>query len=1120
MEFAPEQLPQGLSKTLNDLARTREKSAKHKYLLDLAESLAIHISAFLLAEYKECGVVHVDLEKDFLKKNKNLGFGVYIGFTRAAANFLHTIGKDSKIHDLLLLDKDFPEYIRFTKAYEGIKEVIDTQKNLSLKEAADKKAKEGGSKTNILKFFDKFVELRNRVAHPHKEVKGLHITWPFDEDYFDSINPYMEQALFRMISSLNNVWEFKTFTIQDADEDTLTLESEQGELTEIANKKGLEKGVRVVLSPEQNILLFDWKLLLKAGNEAIEAIRKEEEELRAKASVSELKEAIKGALEDEQISREELNFFESLGKTKLNLNKADIKQIILEVAKSQGIEDPFPEVDRRFIEVVDQAIVSRTYNEFLLKLTGQQYGVDNEAFDKVFLERTFALNVDPDDVRKNKVLQFSREELNAFQGLMRAQQWLMNISLFNRLNKGQYKITGDRLTFGTKEYFHRNAFHAVEEFVQTRIKKLVLDDENNWETNQNNWQIGVMTSYAWCAIYPKNYRTGRILALNLSMHSDGYSMTGFLPDWKDYRTIESYGLILQVFVNHLKDFCVEYRDDIQQYPNLKVWDSLNNIGWLSLSELSQHHEWYLDHAYGFDMIQFGAYYKELESNPFLISEYFDIAFNLFNGLFEGVNRDYANMLDGQYLIETKESKIREIMVGLNPLFERFGMQEVAAEETKPETSEEETAPVVETVEETKTNDGLKGSVKSGYIAREFREKTKGYPLVLSVRIRQDYYTNQLRLIILVSTAGTLENEIHAKTEKALQAMADFSFEGAEVHFVPTKWVLSLPIADIDNFDAEPVMEAFLKEFSHHCAENYAQFLGLKVYNSAIETLIPSLDQQLEQLQGKITGLFSNQIYKQHTLMKGYRYIDYAYSNKKVAHWLGWGLEFVDGQSSVGVIFNIGNTLTGAVLKDQMEKFQAEHPDWNLVTKGSDEEGEAQWIFPRIPAAQLSSSNDWNRNYTAKHAIIDSPKHYWCPKAQDDKQWIQIQFDQPKEVVALKLQGAPHGKNYVKTFTLNYSIDGKNWLKMEEMEGLSSGTETKEIVFPKPIAAKILRLNPISFEGYPGLRMDIKAQDILPAKMELTKMQPVNSAAEIEGAFLNLEKDLTTLKNNLKGFVGF
>ena len=46
-------LPKSIEKTINDLARAREKAAKQKYLLDLGESLVMHLCAFVLGEYKD-----------------------------------------------------------------------------------------------------------------------------------------------------------------------------------------------------------------------------------------------------------------------------------------------------------------------------------------------------------------------------------------------------------------------------------------------------------------------------------------------------------------------------------------------------------------------------------------------------------------------------------------------------------------------------------------------------------------------------------------------------------------------------------------------------------------------------------------------------------------------------------------------------------------------------------------------------------------------------------------------------------------------------------------------------------------------------------------------------------
>ena len=56
----------------------------------------MHLSAFLIAEYKNSGVIHLDLEKAFIKNNKNLSFGVYLCFIRESVKFLNQINKQSK----------------------------------------------------------------------------------------------------------------------------------------------------------------------------------------------------------------------------------------------------------------------------------------------------------------------------------------------------------------------------------------------------------------------------------------------------------------------------------------------------------------------------------------------------------------------------------------------------------------------------------------------------------------------------------------------------------------------------------------------------------------------------------------------------------------------------------------------------------------------------------------------------------------------------------------------------------------------------------------------------------------------------------------------------------------
>jgi hypothetical protein len=1126
MELIEKKLPSNFSKTIHELARTREKSAKQKYLLDLGESLVMHLSGFLLAEYKECGAIHIDLEKDFLKNNKNLSFGIYLQFIRKTGNFLHQIGKDSKIHQLLLGKNEIPEIGQFIKAYAAIKDVIDNQKEQSLKTAADLKANENSGKLNLLDFFNSFIEIRNRVAHPHKEVKGKHISWPFNEDYFDSINSYIEKALYKAINLLASVWEFKFFTINDVDDDTIMLESDDGEITQITGGKNLEKGLKVIVNENNNLLIFDWKLLLKAGPEAIEAIKKEEEELRQKASIESLKEAILSALDDQQISMEELNFFESLGKTKLNLSKNDIRNLIQQVAISIGIEDPFPEVDKRFVEIIDQAINTKTYNEFLLKLTGQQYGVDAAMFEKLFLERTFALNVDPEEIKKNKVLQFSSEEINDVFSLLTARNWITNIALFNKLNKeSQFKIVDDSYKFGTKEYWHRTSFKAVETFVKNRIKKLAQDADQNWDWNQNNWQIGAMTSYAWCSVFPKNFRTKRILALNLTFHSDSV-FTGFLPDWKDYKIIENYGLLRDVFVLHLKEFAKNYATDLAQYPNLKVWDDTNNFGRYSLLEISEKYEWYLDHLYYFNMIQFVNLIEEVNKNPLVIINNFDIAFNLFSGIFEGVNRDYTNMLDNKYLIDEHEEMLKNKLSKLNSLLEEYGLLSVTPTESKTsveeEKKDEQGGIENNAVLEEENSKGISGNAKTGTIYISVKEKLKGYPLQIHFVIKQNYLTNELIFSIKVNTAGYREPEIHEKVEKVLQQLMDVNFENTDSYFLRSHYVLVQKITDIVTYDPLPLVKEFLQQISEKCAFAYTEFLLLKINNPTINNLLPAVNNNLNTLNTEhVSKLISNKVHNERNLMKGYRYLDYVYSTKKVYHWFGWGLEYKNNHLYAGIIYHVANSLTGIAFKEKMDSFIQANEGWELVAlNNSSLQSDAKWIFPELNQNQLSSSSNWNRNYVPKFAIIDGEKQYWCPKESNDKQWLQISFDEPKELLAMKLQGSPNGKNYITEFVIDYSLDGKTWSKTDAISCLNTGNELKEISFDKSIKAKLFKIQPTKFVGFPGLRMDIFVQNIVPAKLELKYMQTINDEGSVNTVFTKIQENISLLYNHMKSISGF
>jgi hypothetical protein len=1107
------QLPKNLEKTISDLARAREKAAKQKYLLDLGESLVMHLCSFVLGEYKETGLVSIELEKSFLKNGKNVSFGIYLGWLRESSKFLYQQKQPSEIQELLHGSNELPELSKFVKAYGALKSAVENdQPNYA--DLISQALKNNLGKVNLLEFFDVFIQLRNRVAHPHKEVKGKIVSWPFSEEYFDATNPFLESALNQVINELGKIWEFRQFVVDSNEQGVLTLISEDSnEPLEVTKTADYPEGIKV-FAANDTVLLSDWKLLLRAGKEAVEKIRQEEEELRNKATVEDLKESIKAALDDEQISLDELNFFESIGKTRMGLSKEQVKALIVSVATELNIEDPFPEVDKRFIEVVDHAITTKTYNEFLLKLTGQQYGVDNVTFDKVFLERTFALNVDPDEVRRNKVLQFTIEELTDFQGLMAAHKWLIGMGVFRHATKESiFKIREDSYKFGTKEYWHRTAFASLDHFVQSRLKKLCLDEDSEWDTKQNNWQIGVMTGYAWCTLYPKNLPSKKILALHFSLYSSGGAAIGYLPDWKDYKDLENYGLLLNVFVEHLKSFAMEYSEDLKKYPNLVLWDSLNNNTYYSFTESMSRFPWFYDFIYGFDQIQFYHKVEEIIANPSVLIDSFDIAFNLFKGVFEAVNRDYQNMLNGSYVIDQDEALIRSKLTSLEDLLLGCGLSEATEEDLTSDQGGDEVDEGMETQDSSDnqlSNDGLKGSVHLGYFSREFRPRIKGYPLCISFQIKQDYFNNELNYLIYISCAGYLQPEIHEPVERILESLEGLSFENARFHFKRSKFLVQCKVEDLERFDPRPLTSFFLTALADACSKSYVSFLGLKLTQPVLTRFGNSMAEVLEEINPSLQGLFSNTITRERNWMKGYRFLDYVYSGKGVAHWLGWGLEFQQDQMMAGVVLHVGDSLKGAQLMEQMQNKANNDSSWKFVTKGESALNDAHWILANSSAV-MNSSSDYNRNYKAHHALISNEKTYWCAAKQDDKQWWQVELPEAMSVSQLVLKGAPHGKSYVTRFHIMYSVDKKNWQTLSDLEGLNDGFSTLELTFESAFNAKFIKIIPVAFFGWPGFRVDFWGKKIVPSKIELQHWVPVNNEQELPKVLAEFEHKIKEIK---------
>jgi len=918
------QLPSGFIKSLNDLARAREKAARQKYLLDIGESLIMHLCAFVIGEYKQHGQPSIDLEKSFLRNNKNLSLGIYIGWLREASKYLNTIKAPSILQNLLHGNNDFPPLKSFMAQFEAVRDEINQQGSTPLVDIVSKLQQPQG-KTNLLTFFDAFVNLRNRVAHPHKEVKGKMITWPFSEDYFDAVNPGLEKALNTCFDYLNDVWQYRFFIYAKNGEHANLISEDDQQQSGISPDTNLEDGTRVLMNEQQRLLLADWKLLLKASDAAIQSIREEEEKARKMQSVDELKQAIIAALDDQQISLEEMRFFESLGRTKLSLAGPEIKDIILQTAKSLGIEDPFPETDKRYIQLVDEALLNKTYNEFVLKLAGQQYGVNPDDFEKLLSERAEVLNISLDDVRKNAVVQFKKEDLVTFTALQTARTWIMSMGVLNQgTGDSNYKITGNTHTFGTKEYWHRTAFESVELFIQSRLKALHVEGGMEWTTNQNNWQIGTMTSYCWCTVFPKDQPTRAILALHMSLYSDGSAAIGFLPDWKDYDRVENYGLLQSVTRKGLYKYIQTYQSDFEKFPDLLLWHQQEELAYAPLIEVYHKHPWFFDFDYSFEQIQFRISAKNAAENPGILLESFDIVYNLFNALIPELIKDYETYL-------TYPNPLDNYLQHHATFLDRIG--DLIHTYRRPSSDRKELL--------------LKGDAKLGKQYTQLVAKEKSNHVRLMISVSSDIPSQKLWYEIKVLTAGHTSNTHHQAIDKILQQLSQETFGAGQTYYRKGVLWVRFPIdtsADFPENDLYVATDLFLKRYTYELTKAGIQSLDLTPRHTIFEDYKNHIDDTLNEMIPRLTPLFSNKVQQyDRDISKRFMYWDYVSSNKTHgSHWIAWGIKAEHDILEAGLTLYLGDIQKGEGLYRQLTEFASQHPEWTALEeiKVSEEEENA------------------------------------------------------------------------------------------------------------------------------------------------------------------------------------
>ena len=145
-----------------------------------------------------------------------------------------------------------------------------------------------------------------------------------------------------------------------------------------------------------------------------------------------------------------------------------------------------------------------------------------------------------------------------------------------------------------------------------------------------------------------------------------------------------------------------------------------------------------------------------------------------------------------------------------------------------------------------------------------------------------------------------------------------------------------------------------------------------------------------------------------------------------------------------------------VSKEEVSKVE-EKPEVAAVAKG-------------LPVKYSSVHHQGNCNIRANFKLSSKQNVGWCAAKSKPEQWVQI--DAPDEVLWKKIETRGRWIQYVKTYKLKYSNDGKIWKDYPgTLIGNSDSTSSKVNLIEPPIKAKMLRIVVLTFNNHIAMKFE-------------------------------------------------
>jgi len=132
----------------------------------------------------------------------------------------------------------------------------------------------------------------------------------------------------------------------------------------------------------------------------------------------------------------------------------------------------------------------------------------------------------------------------------------------------------------------------------------------------------------------------------------------------------------------------------------------------------------------------------------------------------------------------------------------------------------------------------------------------------------------------------------------------------------------------------------------------------------------------------------------------------------------------------------------------------------------------------ITDKQIRASSSFSQNYGPQNGRLNN-EWCWSAKSLSGGAWFSVDLLEPHTVRGLIIQGCGKLEEWVTSFTLAFSNDGRAWSNVNAVNSVTPqvfrGAEDQntpvKINFDIPISTRYLKINVVSYEAWPGLRVE-------------------------------------------------